>query len=493
MDQISIRKTNAVKKFIKKSWVDLSRTYETIVHAVLDEKIKIKPNATFPIYISKKEDLKQIKSLYQNKVKAEDYAQISIRRLPKDYYRMNRHGLLHLPYPYVVPGGHFNEMYGWDSHFIILGLLNDGYFQLAIWMVENLIYQIEHYGKILNGNRSYYLTRSQPPLLGESVIAIYEKTKDKKWLASTLPALEKFYQLWNKKPRYVKSVGLSRYCAESRRRPPEVSVGYYRNIKKYYRTRWVKSYNVAKFYNKQTNTLTPEFFLSDRTVRESGCDLSNKYGPFGADIIHYIPVALNALLCRMEDTIARIYHILKNKSAQKDWLARKKHRAALIDYYLWDPDLGYYFDYNFKSKRSRPYINATTFFPLWAKIANGQQAKRIVDNLAVLECEGGIIASAYVTGMQWDAPFGWAPHQLFAIEGLYHYGYDAEAKRITKKYINMINNDFARTNNLYEKYNLRTCSSDVEGEITWGYRENHEGFGWTNGVYLELLKHLIEN
>ena len=135
-------------------------------------------------------------------------------------------------------------------------------------------------------------------------------------------------------------------------------------------------------------------------------------------------------------------------------------------------------------------FNATTFYPLWAGIADEKQAHHLVQNLPALEAKGGILSSPYVTGMQWDAPFGWAPHQLFAVKGLARYGYHEEAKRIATKFISMIDDEFTKCGAIFEKYDVRLAASDVSDEIRYGYKKNVIGFGWTNGVYLELLDYL---
>ena len=133
--------------------------------------------------------------------------QIEIRTLPRDVLSIREHGLLYLPRPYVVPGGRFNEMYGWDSYFIQVGLLRDGELERARDMVENFVYQILHYGTILNANRTYFLSRSQPPFLTRMILGVYEQTGDQAWLRRTLPAIEQYYRFWTTEPHAVPDVG----------------------------------------------------------------------------------------------------------------------------------------------------------------------------------------------------------------------------------------------------------------------------------------------
>ena len=118
-----------------------------------------------------------------------------------------RPGLLYLPNRYVVPGGRFNEMFGWDSYFIILGLLRDGRVDLARGMVENFFYEIENYGAVLNANRTYFLTRSQPPLLSSMIRAVYDaeiardpssanRARQKQWLARAYSYARRDHDFW---------------------------------------------------------------------------------------------------------------------------------------------------------------------------------------------------------------------------------------------------------------------------------------------------------
>ena len=148
--------------------------------------------------------------------------QIDIRTLPRDVLSIRDHGLLYLPRPYVVPGGRFNEMYGWDSYFIQVGLLRDGELERARDIVENFVYEILHYGTILNANRTYFLSRSQPPFLTRMILGVYEQTGDADWLRRTVPAIERYYRFWTTEPHAIPEVGLSRYFDRGTGPAPEV-------------------------------------------------------------------------------------------------------------------------------------------------------------------------------------------------------------------------------------------------------------------------------
>ncbi|MDJ0707513.1 MAG: trehalase family glycosidase [Leptolyngbyaceae cyanobacterium MO_188.B28] len=225
-------------------------------------------------------------------------------------------------------------------------------------------------------------------------------------------------------------------------------------------------------------------------MRESGFDITNRFGPFSADIVHYAPVCLNVLLYQMEQDIAQMCELIGHYHGIAYWRRHAEQRKHLIDRYLWDEDAGLYFDYNFRTNRRRPYEFATTFFPLLAGIASEAQAGRVVENLPRFEAPGGLLTSTHVSGNQWDAPFGWAPLQLFAVEGLHHYGYHCEADRLSRKFIKMVVQEFERSGAIVEKYDVNRCSGDVSDEIFFGYSSNEIGFGWTNGVVLELMASL---
>lgn len=490
-ENLTPQKIENTQRYIKNTWPLLTRTHQQLFLAAQDPKLGAPPDGHWIIYIPAKLSLPIITSQLKAAMPATEFEKIKILKLPNHYEDINQHGLLYLPNSYVVPGGQFNEMYGWDSYFIVLGLLQDNKIKLAQNMVDNFVFEIENYGKILNANRTYYLTRSQPPLFTEMALAVYAKNQNQKWLANTLPAAIQFYNYWTSPPRLIRSLGLSRYYSEGSGPVPEIAKNqqlgsnYYEDVKNHYRSFPVQGYDLKNFYNSKTNDLTPAFYMGDRSVRESGFDISNKFGAFGADITHYAPVDLNTLLYQMEMDIAHIYQIMNQPDQSAIWAQKAKKRAALINQYLWDNALGYYFDYNFVTHQTRPYIFPTTFYPLWAGIANQTQAQRILANLPSLEAPGGIVTSAYVTGDQWDAPFGWAPLQYFAVEGLNRYGFQQDAKRLSQKFISLVNQEQTRYGAIVEKYNVRDCSSRLK--IQYGYHTNEIGFGWTNGVYLELL------
>ena len=445
-----------------------------------------------------------------------------------DTSQLNPPGLLYLENKYVVPGGRFNEMYGWDSYFIIRGLLRDSRLDLAKGMVENFFFEIEHYGTVLNANRTYFLTRSQPPFLSSMVLAVHDAQKasgqdDLKWLAKAYDYVDRDYQLWTHAPHLAGDTGLSRYYDFGNGPAPEGlkdETAFYRKVASYfvlhpdvsdsYVARWqedkaAKSSAVGLSYSVQvcdvsktmaksecepgeTISLSPDYYKGDRAMRESGFDVSFRFGPFSAATHHYAPVCLNSLLYKTERDMEAMSQLLGRKEDAEKWRQWAEERKQRITKYLWNPQRGLFFDYNFDTQAQSSYEYITTFYPLWAGLATTEQAKAVAGDLAIFEQPGGMAMSHYESGGQWDLPYGWAPTQLLAIEGLRRYGYNQDADRVSYEFLSTVVENFRRDGTIREKYNVVTRSS--ESNVTAGYHVNVIGFGWTNAVFLELLHSL---
>ncbi|QLE56346.1 trehalase family glycosidase [Nostoc sp. TCL26-01] len=493
--QITTAQITALRTHIKRTWKTLTRSHQHLLQSAKDPKLEHQVNTPWIVYISPQEDYDTVKSVLERSLSTQEIQQIEIRTLPSEVEAIQEHGLLYLPGAYVVPGGRFNEMYGWDSYFILLGLLRDEEWELAQSQVDQLLYQVQHYGTILNANRTYMLSRSQPPVLSLMVLALFQHTQDQEWLKSTVPLLEQFYYYWVVPPHLNVATGLSRYYALGEGAAPEVLFSeldeegrsHYERVKQYYQTFDIDDYDVSLFYDKENDELTDLFYKGDRSMRESGFDITNRFGPFSVDIIHYAPVCLNSLLYQMEQDLGKIQAILGNQELAQQWSDRATLRRERINQYLWDDAKGLYLDYHFQNGECRAYEFATTFYPLWTGLASPEQAQYLVKNLPLFEACGGIFTSTRVTGNQWDAPFGWAPLTLIAVWGLHRYGYHEEGDRIAHKFLNMAIKEFERFGNLVEKYDVERCSAQVSEEICFGYSSNEVGFGWTNGSILELL------
>jgi alpha,alpha-trehalase len=434
---------------------------------------------------------------------------------------IQKHGLLYLEHPYVVPGGQFNEMYGWDSYFIIRGLLHDNRAELAKGMIENFFYEIEHYGGILNANRTYYLDRSQPPFLTSMIFAVYQSNQAAG--KANLPWLRRAYQFavtdylqWTHGPHLAGDTGLSRYYDEGEGPVPEIMGDpshYYQGVAEYFLMHEGESsphlvrvdekhpsssivgpiFPVRGCHSGKVNDdckpgdrvgLASDYYKGDRSMRESGFDVSFRFGPYGAETHHYAPVCLNSLLYKTERDLAEMSRLLDRPDDTTNWEEKARQRREKIDKYLWNAERGEFFDYNFMTHEQSSYEYATTFYPLWSGLASKEQAKAVTANLSRFEQPGGLAMSRYESQAQWDYPYGWAPIHLLALEGLRRYGYDADANRITIKFLTMILENFRRDHTIREKYNVVTRSSETH--IGVGYAQNVNGFGWTNGVFLVL-------
>jgi alpha,alpha-trehalase len=427
--------------------------------------------------------------------------------------QLNAHGLLYLPNKYVVPGGRFNEMYGWDSYFIIVGLLEDGERDYARGIIENFFYEIENYGAVLNANRAYYLTRSQPPFLTSMIMAQYAADKkagkaDNKWLAKAYDYAQRDHDLWTKPPKLAGDTGLARYFDVGEGPVPDIAdhPEYYAAI-----ADWLLKHPEAEAQygyiaptlqqgigpelqvplcdnkacpNAHPVKLTADFYQGDRAMRESGYDPSFRWGPFDGSTHHFAPVCLNSLLYKAEMDLAEMATILGHPEDAKKWRAAAENRKGLINKFLWNSEKGMFFDWDFMTRKQSSYNYVTAFFPLWVGLATPEQAKAVVKNIGIFEHEGGLAMSDQQTGVQWDLPYGWAPNHLIAVEGMRRAGFNSDANRVSVEFLDTIEANFKRTGTIREKYNVVTGSD--EAPVLAGYHENLIGFGWTNGTFLVL-------
>ena len=462
-----------------------------------------------------------------------------IKHLPKtiqtpgeiDPGTLSAQGLLYLEHPYVVPGGRFNEMYGWDSYFVIRGLVRDGRVDLARGMVENFFFEIEQYGEVLNANRSYYLSRSQPPFLTSMILSVYDAQKaagqeDRAWLERAYGYAARDHDMWTREPLLAGNTGLSRYFDLGEGPSPESlkdETGHYRDVASYFllhpvadevydhsyvqvkdetrpeRVIYGAQYqmdvcDVAKTTSRPdcsspaTVSLSGDFYKGDRSMRESGFDIAFRFGAYGAGTHHFAPVCLNSLLYKTEKDLEQMSLALDKKREAEHWAKLASERQANIQKYLWDNERGRFFDYDFDKKQRSTYDYITTFYPLWAGLATPEQAREVTSHIAIFEKPGGLMMSPYETGAQWDAPYAWAPTQLLALAGLRRYGFDEDANRASYEFLSTVAENFRRDGTIREKYNAVTRSSETA--VTAGYHMNIVGFGWTNGVFLDLLHDL---
>jgi alpha,alpha-trehalase len=510
--------------YIHKSWDELSRSM-TDCHSLVDVKVTSNPVLYVPTEMAAPDAVKGLTASCGVKVVA----------LPKQIGKLGdlmpeelvqkgmAPGLLYLPNKYVVPGGRFNEMYGWDSYFIVLGLIADHREELARGMVENFFFEIEHYGAVLNANRTYFLTRSQPPFLTSMIRAVYEdpasfksKAEARSWLERGYERAQKDYETWMRPEHQAGRTGLSRYYDFGAGPVPEMADDstYYPDV-----IRWLIAHpaqnpgfllkgsakpDAAEEQRLKLTScdiatsatcgraqadgfrLTRDFYEGDRAMRESGFDTSFRFEAFSGATHHYAPVCLNSLLFRYERDMEHLAHLLGKASEAHVWDMRAKKRDAAIQRYLWSPKQGVFADYDFVKAKSSSYAYVTSLYPLWAGVATREQAVQIEAQLKLFERPGGLAMSNTASGMQWDEPFGWAPTNWLAVSGLAAYQFKEDANRIAKEFAATVDRGFAKDATIREKYNVETGTSDVK--VIAGYKSNAIGFGWTNGVYLKMTE-----
>lgn len=408
--------------------------------------------------------------------------------LPEPSYFLKpdaQHGLLYLPHPYLVPGGRFNEMYGWDTAFPVFAWA-ETHPELMRQQVENQLYQIRMYGKVLNANRTYYLSRSQPPLIAAMVLALAKDAK-RDWLEKAYADLNIYYTYWTTGERVAPN-GLSRYWDEGDTPAIEVikgEPGHYEHAIEFFKEEPHK-----RFYDGQ---LTPLYYRADRSMRASGLDPTGHWGYGALECIFYTPVCLNSLLYRYETDMADIAGLLG--LPQQDWLAKADKRLALMKQYLLDTRTGIYHDFNVETKARNTAPFATFFHALWAGIYDDDAenaAKALPAVLEQLETPYGIATSTHESGSQWDYPNGWPPLQYFAFAGLKRVGMEADAKRIAQKFLQLAQKVYKERNSLFEKYNVAEGSADTK--TVHGYSENVSEAGtflWTAAV-LKMARDMLK-
>ncbi len=413
--------------------------------------------------------------------------------------------------PFVVPGGRFNELYGWDSYFIALGLLHDGRVELAKAIVDHFLYEIEHYGQILNANRSYYLTRSQPPFLTAMGWAVYEHLPEGQerddWLAEVMrTAIREYETVWASPPKLTET-GLSRYYARGIGMPPETEADHYDGYLKPYAEAAgmdVVSYRKAVWRREIVDPELDAYFVHDRTLRESGHDNSYRLEGRAANLC---TVDLNSLLYRYEIDIARALREVFGDAletpdgavhASAAWEEAAARRRELMTRLCWNGDRGIFFDYDFVEGGQTGFESVTSLYPLWAGLATPEQAAALVErSLPLFEEAGGLVSttetsrgpiSAHRPQRQWDYPFGWPPHQILAWQGLIDYGFESAAQRVAYRWLYMITRNAADYNGtIPEKYDVVNRTHDVFVEYGNVGTEfdyiTREGFGWMNASY----------
>lgn len=379
------------------------------------------------------------------------------------YHPKDDESLLGVPHPYLVPSYDetasfdYNELYYWDSFFMVQGLLDKKHQKLVVGIVENLLSLFERFSAIPNASRTYLTGRSQPPFLTTFIYDVYNAFDlDKAWLKHAMEISKREYAVvWmgTRKPneRLVWE-GLSRY------------------------------YDINH--------------LHDLAEAESGWDMTPR---FNRKALNYLPVDLNALLYKYETDFARTARLFGDAKEATTWEKAAERRKKTMQKLMWDRYRGMYYDYNFAKQRRGNVSSLATFFPMWAGLVSEKQAESLVKALRKFEQKGGLattdnlpLTQQLTPGampVQWAYPNGWAPLHFIVVEALVKYGYRDDAERIAQKWLRTNLEWFNEHGVFLEKYNV--VSPDKPPQK--GVYPSQTGFGWTNGVFERFCREFIDD
>lgn len=390
--------------------------------------------------------------------------------------------IIPLPHSYIVPGGRFREIYYWDSYFSMLGLKVSGRTDLIQNMVDNFAHLIDTVGYIPNGNRTYYLGRSQPPFFSLMVKLLSGLKQNA--LAQYLPHLEKEYAFW------MRSENLSDKDNAQHRlvRLPDGSL-----LNRYWDenvTPRPESFKEDQELAHHTLQKPERLYRNIRAAAESGWDFSSRWfrdeNSFAT--IHtteIIPVDLNCLLYHLEVMLADAFRENGNESESIKYNKQSVARKNAIIKYCWNEDQGFFFDYDFVAQQQKQSFTLAAAFPLFFEVATSDQAKAVENVLREKFLKpGGLTTTLLHSGQQWDAPNGWAPLQWIAYCGLLNYGLEDLANQVKTNWVHVNLKVYANSGKMTEKYDVWS----KDGEASGGEYPNQDGFGWTNGVFLAMNK-----
>ena len=392
--------------------------------------------------------------------------------------------LLPLPYPYIVPGGRFREIYYWDSYFTMLGLRESNEWEMINNMVNNFAYLINTYGHVPNGNRSYYLSRSQPPYFAMMVNLLAEKNGAGIY-SKYQKELQKEYDYWTDKTAGTKHLVTM----------PDGSLltRFYDADEKPRQESFKEDYAIA---TKEANGDTTAFAKKSKELRsgaESGWDFSSRWFGDGKNInsiktTSMVPVDLNGLMYNLELTLAKAYKQVGNTTLNNQFIVAAAKRKAAINKYCFNANENWYYDYDMDTNTFSTEKTIAGISPLFFNIAQKSSAAGMT---AVLKKEflkpGGVVTTLKTTGQQWDAPNGWAPLQWITIKGLENYGLKTEAKDVAERWVALNEKVYRNTGKMMEKYNVVNAGLEAGG----GEYSSQDGFGWTNGVYLAMKAKIL--
>ena len=393
--------------------------------------------------------------------------------------------LLPLPCAYVVPGGRFRELYYWDSYFSMHGLAASGRRDLLRNMADNFAWLIDHYGHVPNGNRSYYLSRSQPPVFA-LMVELFERHGVSEALRY-LPRLRREHAFWMRDCDGLRPGEASRRCV--RMDDGALLNRYWDDEARPREEEYIEDLTTAR---SQKTRPEREVFRDLRAAAASGWDFSSRWCDEGGDLsstrtTSFVPVDLNAFLYKLEDQVADLSSKSGDDATAKQFCGYADARRDAMQLWLWDGEAGTFCDYDLQvgGRRTRPCAAAAA--PLYVGLASSEQARRTAEALqATLLQRGGLGTTAVTSGQQWDQPNGWAPLQWLAIAGCRRYGLDDFADELRRRWLATVGDVYKRESKLVEKY---VVADTGDGAVGGGGGEYplQDGFGWTNGVTRRLL------
>jgi alpha,alpha-trehalase len=387
-----------------------------------------------------------------------------------------------LPHPFVVPGGRFREVYYWDSYFTMLGLQVSKKIELIENMVDNFAYLIDSYGFIPNGNRSYFLSRSQPPFFSLMVELLAEE-KGNEIVVKYLPQLESEYKFWmNGKDRLDRNNISESHVVMMK--DGEILNRYWDKLDIPRQEAYADDLETVKksAHNHQ------QIFRHIRSAAESGWDFSSRWFRDENDMstiytTDIIPIDLNCLLFHLEKVLAKGFELKRQNKVSNGYNQKAERRLDAIQKYLWNKNEDTFVDYDFVNSKPTGRTTAAIVYPLFLGVATKDQSSSVANKVEnIFLKEGGLATTLSFNGQQWDAPNGWAPIQWAGFKGAMNYGFTELAEKIKKNWISTIDEIFYRTGKVTEKYDVFETDVAASG----GEYPNQDGFGWTNGVYLKL-------
>ena len=378
--------------------------------------------------------------------------------------------LIGLPKPYTVPciEERFQEMYYWDTYFTNLGLLCSNRVEQAKNNAENMSFLIHKYGFMPNGNRTWYLTRSQPPFFSKTVRDIFDITNDKDWLNEMYPALIKEYNFF-KNSRMLPS-GLFRYYGNPQSADAIEIIA----------SKFAKRVGITLNGSNQNRE---KYAYAHYALCESGWDCNSRFGVVNSAEFSWID--LNSLIYGMLTDLTYFAEILQN-GEDKHWQRKAEQLQNLICEKCYDDEKGMFCDYDLVNEKKSNFLSLACFYPLYVGLSNAEQAEKTIKHLIELEQEFGVACCPDrddLHSLQWDYPIGWACLHQIVVKSLLNYGYKSDAHRIAKKFCKLIETNYAKTGNLWEKYNVVTGGLAQVNES-----HNSHMMGWTAGCYLYCLE-----